>query len=312
MKNSIVRDFSNLHSDKPLALAIGNFDGVHVGHQAILRATVEAAKARGLVPAVMTFEPHPRAYFSPDQAPTRLSSVREKIERIRACGIEHIYIPRFNKAFAAQSVQAFIDRLAAMQVKWLMVGEDFRFGFKRAGGIPELKAAQFMELAAMSEVLVNGERVSSTAVRDALAGGDLERAQRLLGYRYEISGHVVHGDKLGRTLDFPTANVALGPARRITPPLWGVYAVKLVRRNSGELVTVLGAASLGRNPAVKVNGPPSLEAHVFDFNESLYGERVAVQFVQKLRDEANYPTLEALKEAIRLDCENAKKILSAD
>jgi riboflavin kinase / FMN adenylyltransferase len=310
---TISRDFSNLRSDRPLALAIGNFDGVHVGHQAILRATVVATSARGLTPAVMTFEPHPRAYFSPDQAPARLSSVREKIERIQACGITRIYMPRFNKAFAAQSVQAFIDQLRAMQVKWLMVGEDFRFGFKRAGGIPELKAAQFMELAAMPEVLVDGERVSSTAVRTALAHGDLTKAQRLLGYRYEISGHVVHGDKLGRTLDFPTANVALGPARRVTPPLWGVYAVKLVRRNSSkQLVSLPGAASLGRNPAVKVNGPPSLEVHVFDFDESLYGERVTVQFVQKLRDEAHYPTLEALKEAIQLDCENARKILTTE
>jgi riboflavin kinase / FMN adenylyltransferase len=325
---TLTRDFSVAQHSKPLALCIGNFDGVHVGHQAILRATVAAAKELALTPAAMTFEPHPREFFSPAQAPARLSSVREKLTRMRAEGIAQLYMPRFNKAFASQSVEAFIERLRQMQVQWLMVGEDFRFGFKRAGGIAELRAASFMELAAMPEVLrkvngaVNGidERVSSTLVREALAKGDLIAAKALLGYDYEITGHVVHGDKLGRTLDFPTANVSLGPPhapRRSQPPLWGVYAVKLVRysKTCSQMCSQavqqihLGAASLGRNPAVKVNGPPSLEVHLFDFNEPLYGEIVTVQFVQKLRDEAHYPTLDALKRAIATDCENARHIL---
>ncbi len=297
-----------------LALAIGNFDGVHIGHQAILRATVDAARAQDLVPAVMTFEPHPREFFSPQQAPARLSSVTEKITRLRAAGIERVYLARFNAAFAAQSVDAFIAQLAAMRVQWLMVGEDFRFGFKRAGGINELRATKLMQCTAMPEVTMDGVRASSSLVREALSAGDLLLAQRLLGYDYEITGHVVHGDKLGRTLDFPTANVALGPQRRIKPPLWGVYAVELVRHTSngnGSSNTVLqGAASLGRNPAVKQNGPPSLEVHAFNFAQSIYGEKVTVRFLKKLRDEANYPSLDTLKKAIQLDCENTREFFS--
>jgi riboflavin kinase / FMN adenylyltransferase len=310
----VIRDIAAnalMPTSPQLALAIGNFDGVHVGHLAILKATVDAARAQGLVPAVMTFEPHPREFFSPQQAPARLSSAAEKIARLRTAGIEYVYIARFNATFAAQSVDAFITQLAVMKVKWLMVGEDFRFGFKRAGGINELRAANFMQCAAMPEVTVDGLRASSTLIRESLAEGDLLKAQKLLSYHYEITGHVVHGDKLGRTLNFPTANVALGPQRRIKPPLWGVYAVELIWHSSDKNPVVLqGAASLGRNPAVKQNGPPSLEVHIFNFAQSIYGEKVTVRFLKKLRDEANYPSLDALKKAIQQDCESTREFFS--
>lgn len=290
----------------PSAVAIGTFDGVHVGHQAIIATTAAAARSRGLQTTVVTFEPSPRSYFDPPGAPARLTTLAEKLTVFRSLGVDNVVALRFGRRLATLPPQAFIDLLADhCGARWLMVGEDFRFGAGRSGGIAELRAAGRFEVLPMTEVLAAGTRVSSSRIRSCLGEGDLMGAEALLGRPYTITGHVVHGDRLGRTIGFPTANVALGRARRAKPPLFGVYAVKL--QGIQGLPVAFGAASLGRNPAVKVNGPPSLEVHVFDFAGNLYARKVTVQFCLKLRDEAHYPTLESLTAAIRADCARARE-----
>jgi riboflavin kinase / FMN adenylyltransferase len=319
-----------LASAAPLAIAIGNFDGVHLGHQAILQATVAAARQRGLRAAVMTFDPLPREFFArgavthPQGLPVRLTSTREKLALFDAAGIDDVALVPFDTRFAALLPDVFVEQLIGpLKARWVMVGEDFRFGAKRAGDLDLLShglAQHGAELAAMPAVAVGGERVSSTRVRQALATGDLPLAAEMLGRPYSITGGVVHGDKRGRTIGFATANVALGRARRSLPPLWGVYAVKCaVQQNVGSnvsscgakpiIATVYGAASLGRNPAVKVNGPPSLEVHLFDFAQEIYGAKMTVEFCHKLRDEAKYESLTALTAAINADCQRAKELL---
>ncbi len=211
-------------SARPVALAIGNFDGVHLGHQAILVGLREHAAVAGMIPAVMTFEPHPREFFSPGTAPARLTSLREKLELFAEAGIERVYLMRFNRRLAGVSAQDFIQQmLHGISARFIMVGEDFRFGAGRTGGLDELRAAGF-EVRTLPDVMADGERVSSTAIRGALAAGALSRAAQLLGRPYGISGHVAHGDKLGRQLGYPTANIHMLHER---PPLFGIYAVRL-------------------------------------------------------------------------------------
>jgi riboflavin kinase/FMN adenylyltransferase len=285
---------------------------VHLGHQALILATLEAATERGLVPAAMTFEPHPREFFDPASAPARLSSLREKAETLRALQVAHLYVPRFNKRFASQEPMQFLDLLQnTLKVRWLLVGHDFRFGAKRAGDLALIRsqaAGRGYEVAALDDVLVDGIRVSSTAVRDALKAGDLPLAARLLGRPYSITGRVVHGKKLGRTLGFPTANVSLTGRK---PPLGGVFAVKCRGINARGLEGVAtGVASLGTNPAVQVDGRPSLEVFLFDFSADLYGQRLQVEFAAKLRDETHFDSLDALTNQIRRDCDHARELLS--
>lgn len=293
----------------PIALTIGNFDGVHLGHHALLGQTVGAARERGLTSAVMTFHPHPREVFTPAHAPARLSSLREKFTAISAAGIEHLYAVRFNGAFAAQPPEAFLDLIQhQLLVRWLLVGHDFRFGAKRAGDLALMRAQaerRGMEVVALEDVLSDFERVSSTGVREALASGDLAAARRMLGRPYAITGRVVHGRKLGRTLGYPTANVSLS---RRKPALSGVFAVRC-RGIRGLEGVANGVASLGTNPAVQVDGRPSLEVFLFDFSRDLYGQRLEVEFVAKLRDEMHFPSLDALTAQIRLDCDHARALL---
>lgn len=297
------------HHSSPVALTIGNFDGVHLGHQALLAQTAGAARALGLVPAVMTFHPHPREVFDPVHAPPRLSSLREKYSAIARAGIEHLYVPRFNAAFAKLSPDAFLDLLQhRLQVRWLLVGQDFRFGAKRGGDLALMRAQaniRNMEVVALEDVLSDYERVSSTGVRSALASGDLLAARRMLGHPYAITGRVVHGRKLGRTLGYPTANISL---TRRKPALHGVFAVRCKGIRGLEGVAN-GVASLGTNPAVQVDGSPSLEVFLFDFSRDLYGQRLEVEFVAKLRDEMHFDSLEALTAQIRRDCEQARALL---
>ncbi|MBX9810169.1 MAG: bifunctional riboflavin kinase/FAD synthetase [Burkholderiales bacterium] len=298
-----------LAADTPIALTIGNFDGVHLGHQAMLARLREAAARHGIPACVMTFEPHPREFFAPDQAPTRLTSLREKLELIAAQGVERMVVCRFNYEFAQIAAQDFIERtlVKALGVRWLLVGDDFRFGARRAGDFVMLKqaASRFgYEVEAMASVTLDGERVSSTAVRNALAAGDLAYAGRLLGRPYSISGRVVRGDGLGRKLGFPTANMQMKHNR---PPLTGIFVVEL----SGVAERPLrGVASLGIRPTVKPGGQPVLEVHVFDFDGDLYGKHVRVDFLHKLRDEEKYADLATLTRRIALDVENAKAFFS--
>ena len=290
----------------PCALTIGNFDGVHRGHQAMLARLKAAAVERGLPAAVMTFEPHPREVFTTELAPARLTSLREKIELFKQRGIERLALVRFSKRFAQLSPQEFIQQvlLAGIQVRWILVGDDFKFGAKRAGDLALLReaGAQFgFEVESLGSVLIDHERVSSTAVRAALAQGNMQQATRFLGRPYSISGRVVHGDKLGHELGYPTANVQM---KHNKPPLAGIFAVELVGLEGNRLP---GVASLGVRPTVKTNGAATLEVHVFDFHDRIYGAHVRVDFLHKLRDEEKFPDLPSLIAQIARDVVEAKE-----
>ena len=291
------------------ALTIGNFDGVHLGHQAMLAQLKRAAGRLGVPACVLTFEPHPREFFAPDKAPTRLTSLREKLELLADCGIERVHLCRFDYHFAQITAEDFIERVIArgLGARWLLAGDDFRFGARRAGDLVMLKriAPRFgLEVSAMASVMHDGERVSSTAVRGALAAGELARAERLLGRAYSISGRVVRGDGLGRKLGFPTANVQMKHNR---PPLSGIFAVRLHGAATGPL---RGVASLGVRPTVKQQGAPVLEVHALDFDGELYRRHVRVEFLSKFREEEKYADLATLTRKIALDVENARAYFS--
>jgi len=293
----------------PTGLTIGNFDGVHRGHRAMLDRLVAKARALGVPCSVLTFEPHPREFFSAATAPTRLSRLREKLELIAAAGIDRTHVLRFGAQLAAMSAERFIEDvlLRGMGVRWLLVGRDFRFGAKRAGDFAMLKAAgarQGFGVEAMDDVLEGAQRISSSGVRAALAAGDLEAAARLLGRPYTMSGRVAHGEKLGRTLGFPTANLVL---RRL-PPLAGIFAVEAEVEETQ--LRLKGVASVGRRPTVRENAAPLLEVHLFDWTGNLYGRHLRVTFLRKLRDEAKYDGLEALRAAIARDAAEAKDYFS--
>jgi len=293
----------------PHAVTIGNFDGLHLGHQAMLARLQDVAQARGLPSCVLSFEPHPREFFAPEQAPARLSSLREKAECLQRMGIDRLHVFRFDRAFSALSPEAFIEQVLGrtLQARYVLVGDDFRYGAKRAGDFALLESlgqSLGFDAESLPTVEVAGERASSTAVRSALAAGELEHAARLLGRPYSISGRVVHGDKLGRDIGFPTANIQLKHNR---PPLLGIFAVELYGLNGEPLP---GAASLGKRPTVKSpDAVPVLEVHLFDFNAEIYGRRVSVDFLHKLRDEAKYPDLDSLVVQIKRDVDNAKQFL---
>ncbi len=293
----------------PTALTIGNFDGVHRGHQAMLARLKERAHALGLRACVLTFEPHPLELFAPQTAPTRLTSLREKLELLAAHGVECVQVSRFNRAYAGRSPQDFIEQvlLAGLGMRWLLIGDDFRFGARRAGDFALLQAASRAHgfgLEAMPTVAQEGVRVSSSVVRAALAAGRLAQAEALLGRPYSISGRVVHGDKLGRGIGYPTANVQL---RHNRPPLSGIFAVRTV---DGQGRSRDGAASLGLRPTVDHSGQAKLEVHLFDFAGDLYGQHLRVDFLHKIRDEEKFPSLDALKARIARDCELAKELLA--
>lgn len=293
-------------ADTPIALTIGNFDGVHLGHSAMIARLSEAARPRGLPTAVMTFEPQPQEFFAPDQAPARLTSLREKLELLRQCGVARVYVGRFNYAFAQLTADDFVTQVLrdGLAVKWLLVGDDFRFGARRAGDLAYLKSmapqAGF-DVEAMGSVVVAGARVSSTAIRACLEDGDLDGAQRLLGRRYAISGKVVGGDKLGAKIGYPTANVQL---KRHKAPLSGIFVVEVAGLGPAPLP---GVASLGVRPTVKERGRPTLEVHLFDFDERIYGRRISVQFLEKLREEQKFADLDSLVAQIHLDAAAARE-----
>ena len=294
----------------PCAVTIGNFDGVHRGHQAMFARLKAAAAERGLPTAVMTFEPHPREVFTPEQAPARLTSLREKMELFKSHAIDRMVLARFSRRFASLSAEEFIERIlmTGIQARWILIGDDFRFGAQRAGDFALLKQcgeARGFEVESLPSVLVGGVRVSSTAVREALAQGELALAAQFLGRPYSISGRVVHGDKLGHALGYPTANIQM---KHNKPPLSGIFAVELCGIDGGRLP---GVASLGVRPTVKQNGVATLEVHVFDFHERIYGAHVRVDFLHKLRDEEKFPDLPALIAQIARDVADAKDFFAA-
>jgi riboflavin kinase/FMN adenylyltransferase len=290
-------------------VTVGAFDGLHRGHRALLARVRERADALGLAAVAISFEPLPRAYFSREPLP-RLASVREKLAGMREAGMDAVLLLRFNTALTSMPAQDFVrrvlvERLAAREV-W--VGGDFRFGHKRGGDFALLEhmGAELGFVArAMDAQCVDGVRASSSAVRAALANGDFASAEAMLGRPFSMSGRVVEGEKLGRTLGYPTANVPLG--RRVTP-LTGIFAVR-VDLEDGR-AGLPGVASLGVRPTVNEVPEPLLEAHLFDFDGDLYGSRIRVHFIRKLRDEERFDDLDALVAQMDRDAAEARAALS--
>ena len=306
----VFRGLPNAASRAPCALTIGNFDGVHRGHQALLAQVRAAASRLGLDAAVMTFEPHPREFFAslnPNAtAPKRIANLRDKLESLAEAGIDRVIVEHFNAGFAALSPQDFIEKVLVqgLHVKWLMVGEDFCFGARRAGNIATLQEAgrrHGFEVVTMPTVMNDGVRVSSSSVRHALAAGDFSQTRELLGHPYSISGHVIHGQKLGRSLGFPTLNMRF---RHRHPALDGIFVVRVHGLDEQPLP---GVASLGARPTVDDSGRMLLETHVFDFNRNCYGKLVRVEFLHKLRSEEKYVDLPTLTAAIERDADNARR-----
>jgi riboflavin kinase/FMN adenylyltransferase len=287
------------------ALTIGNFDGVHRGHRALIERVTAKARELRLTSCVLTFEPHPREFFAREAAPARITRLRDKLELMAAAGVKRAHVARFDARFAALPAARFIEQVLVrgLGVRWLLVGRDFRFGERRSGDFATLEDAALrhgFDLEEMPDVLFDGERVSSSAVRAALKAGDLQGAERLLGHPYTISGRVAHGAKLGRGLGFPTANIVL----RRTAPVSGIFAVEVEGLADGKKP---GVASVGRRPTVNPVPILLLEVHLFDCDRDFYGEHIKVRFLKKLRDEQKYEGLEALRRAIARDAEQAKE-----
>jgi riboflavin kinase/FMN adenylyltransferase len=298
-----VRVFRDLpvSADQPIALTIGNFDGIHRGHHAMLSRLIEAAEDLALPAAVLTFHPHPRAFFAPAAAPARLSSVRNKLQTFATHGVARTYLARFDARLAALSAEEFIGSVLTRRLgaRWVLVGEDFRFGKGRAGNVALLREGHWpFSVEVMRTVSIDGERASSTAVRDALAAGELDRATALLGRPFAIDGRVVHGRKLGRSLGFPTANIRLAGR----PPLTGIFAARVHGLGSPRSAV----ASIGVRPTIQADGEPLLEVFVFDFDEAIYGRRVTVELLHKLRDEERFPDLAALTRRMHTDVAQAR------
>ena len=292
-------------SDHGCVLTIGNFDGVHRGHQALLAKLTAKSQATGLPSAVLTFEPHPREYFTHENRPIRLTSLREKILRIAGQGVDRLYIGRFNARFAALTAEQFIEDILirGLCARHLMIGDDFRFGKGRQGDfamLEETGSTVGFSVEAMHTLVHEGERVSSSAVRGALAEGDMPHAARLLGRPYSISGRVMHGDKIGRSIGFPTANIQL---KHRSPPLMGIYTVSVEGLADKPWP---GVASVGVRPTINDAGRPTLEVHLFDWNADCYGAHLKVNFLAKQRDEERYDTLDALTAQIARDAEQAR------
>jgi riboflavin kinase/FMN adenylyltransferase len=302
------------------ALTIGNFDGVHRGHQAMLALLTNEARHRGLASCVMTFEPNPRDFFAalarkPDGAPRRIATLRDKLFELERCGIDQTVVLRFDAALAGLSPQAFIgDVLAAgLHAKYVLVGDDFRFGAKRAGDYAMLDAAgdtAGFDVARMMSYEVHGARVSSSAVRAALAAGDMDLAAALLGRPYSISGHVLHGRKLGRDLGFPTLNLRFAHPR---PAAMGIFVVRV---HGLAVAPLQGVANLGVRPSVDAAGRVLLEVYCLRWPaplqaESGYGQLLRVELLAKLHDELRYPSMQALRDGIAADVSAARAWFAA-
>ena len=293
----IYRHFPKNHP--PCILTIGNYDGIHLGHQALINKLTLMSKNLNLESAVMTFEPHPSEFFSLKDSPQRIISLREKLEFFDSKNIDRVYVIKFNKDFSLLSGEDFTDNLQnQINVKKILVGKDFRYGKNRDSGVEEIKQSG-IEVIALDEVKYLSQRVSSTIIRNALADGDFKLTKELLGRYYFISGKVVHGKKIGRQLGFPTANIHIHHKQ---PPLSGVFAVKLDN--------MFGVANLGTRPTVSGEKKIYLEVHILNFSDDLYGKHVRVNFLKKIRDEFHFPTIEALKSQIKLDIQATKDFIS--
>jgi riboflavin kinase/FMN adenylyltransferase len=289
-------------------VTIGTFDGVHIGHQRILRRVREEAQARDLPAVVFSFEPTPGEFFSRGTPPARLTRFREKFEALEQYGVDWLCCPPFDANMEGLGPDEFIERLLVerLGVKFLVVGDDFRFAKNRRGTIDSLRESgkHFgFSVEQAPSVLEGGDRVSSTRIRELLADGELGRAKKLLGRYYRMTGRVVDGQKLGKQLGFPTANVNLG---RVASPVAGIFAVRVDGLGSGLLN---GVASVGTRPTVD-GVEPVLEVHIFDFDQDIYGAYIQVEFIAKLREEVKFPDLQSLTQQMHVDAAEARAILS--
>jgi riboflavin kinase/FMN adenylyltransferase len=309
MSMQVFRGFHHPGLAPTCALTIGNFDGVHRGHQAMLALLTNEARHRGLASCVMTFEPHPRDYFAArgvgGPPPARIATLRDKLSELERCGVDQVVVLRFDERFAAQLPQAFIEDvlMRGLGARYVLVGDDFRFGARRAGDYAMLDAAGSalgFDVARMMSYEVHGLRVSSSAVREALAAGDMARTAALLGRPYSISGHVLHGRKLGRELGFRTLNLRFAHCR---PAAMGIFVARVRGLTASPLAAV---ASLGVRPTVEDAGRVMLETHCLEWPlqldaEAAYGQVITVELLHKLHDERRYPSLDALRDGIAQD-----------
>jgi riboflavin kinase/FMN adenylyltransferase len=307
----LIRGLSHLEPfEKGCVLTIGNFDGVHLGHKAVIEKLVAKGKALGLPVVIMIFEPQPLEYFLKDNEPPRLMRLREKVLAFAALPIDDLLIVRFNRQFANFEAEQFIDEILLKQlnVKHLVIGDDFHFGKARRGNFALLKdkgRSHGVSVEDTGSYQAAGFRVSSTLIRDALACGDLAQAERLLGRSYSVCGRVMHGDKRGRTIGFPTANIKMF---RKNTPVNGVFAVIMTGIDGLE---IQGVANVGTRPTFGGGSKVILETHLFDFNQEIYGRYVEVHFKQKIRDEMRFQSLDELKRQIAMDVLAAKSYLGS-
>lgn len=291
-------------------LTIGNFDGVHLGHKTVIEKLAQKGKSLGLPVAIMVFEPQPLEFFVPESAPTRLSRIGEKAFRLGQLPVDDLFIVRFNRELADCPPEAFVYELLVnrLHVKHLVIGDDFRFGKDRAGDFSLLKDTGLkagFSVEDTGSLLIECMRASSTLVRKQLADGNLNAAEKILGYAYGVCGRVIHGDKRGRILGYPTANIKLS---RKQPPLSGVFAVTVSGLEEGELE---GVANIGTRPTVDGESQAILETHLFDFDRDIYGCKVSVNFKKKIRQEFRFRSVDELKQQITNDVAQARAYFAA-
>jgi riboflavin kinase/FMN adenylyltransferase len=310
----IFRHYTDLPEDaRGCVVAIGNFDGLHKGHQVVIREAGAKARAQGKPWAVMTFEPHPDSLFKPNAAPFRLTTMRTKAHMIESLGVDELLVQHFDLDFAGLTAEAFVDEVIVkgLGASHVVSGYDFQFGKKRQGDCDTLlhmgRARGFGFTAVPKVVDEQGIVYSSTRVREYLQAGDVQGARHVLGRPFELEGRIEHGDARGRKLGFPTANMHLGDFLR---PATGVYAIRAGLDEGLETAWIDGVANFGRRPTFHAEDDVVLEAHLFDFSGDLYGKHLRVQLVERLRDERKFDGLDALKAQIAKDCEKAREILS--
>jgi len=305
-QREFIRGLHNLRPEhKGCVATIGSFDGVHLGHQAILRQLIQVAREQNLPAVVIVFEPQPHEFFAGDKAPARLMRMREKLEALWSAGVDKVLCLHFNQELRSLSAEQFIDRVLVqgLAIKHLVVGDDFRFGCDRKGdfALLQIKGAELgFEVTDTHTLEIDGKRVSSTRIRHLLEAGDFAEAEKLLGKPYGIYGRVVYGKQLGRQLGVPTANVDL---RRYRSPLHGVFAVTAIFKDGTQ---VQGVANIGVRPTVNGLKKPLLEVHLFNFSRDIYGVVIDVVFRHKLRDEQKFASLDELKAQLQTDISQAK------
>lgn len=304
----IIRGLHNLRPEHRGCVAtIGNFDGVHLGHKAVFRHLAEKAVEHALPATVITFEPQPLEFFTPETAPPRLTRFREKMAALDDCGIARVVVLEFNRKLARMEAHAFVRELLVdgLDVRYLFVGDDFRFGRGRQGGMALLREtgdAHGFGVKNLNTFALRDERVSSTRIREALIRGDLELAEHNLGRPYRICGRVAHGHKRGRSIGFPTANIDL---HRRFSPVHGVFAVRVFGLGDAPRP---GVANIGNRPMVRGDDHYLLEVHLFDYDQTIYGAHLEVEFVQQLRDEKRFESFDELRQQIQRDAAAAREI----